>query len=385
MTDVQHQQFRVSSGGFFQRIAGMIDDWRNGRILDPAFQRWATAFWITRPMVRRRQKELFDLTAGFVYSQVLSACVSLRVFENLKTGPLRCDDLALRIGLEPLAAERLVAAAAAIKLLKVKGDTVRLADLGAAMLANPGVAAMIEHHAMFYRDLSDPVALLRGDVGQTELSQFWGYATASAPDALGRERVDDYSHLMAVSQAMISAEIIAAYPFKRHRCLLDVGGGQGAFVGAVGEAYPDLALSTFDLPAVSARAREKLDDKGFGHRFTAYGGSFFDDPLPKGADIISLVRVLYDHSDEKVLKILRAVREALPKDGVLLVAEPMANTPGAEAMGSAYFGFYLMAMRSGRSRSQNEITALLNTAGFNSVKCLKTRSPVLTSVLTARV
>ena len=29
-------------------------------------------------------------------------------------------------------------------------------------LGNPGVGAMIAHHAMLYRDLADPVALLKG-------------------------------------------------------------------------------------------------------------------------------------------------------------------------------------------------------------------------------
>ena len=37
-----------------------------------------------------------------------------------------------------------------------------LGPLGAAMVGNPGVAAMVEHHALLYADLADPVALLRG-------------------------------------------------------------------------------------------------------------------------------------------------------------------------------------------------------------------------------
>ena len=39
---------------------------------------------------------------------------------------------------------------------------------------------------------------------------------------------------------------------------------------------------------------------------------------------------------------------ALPPGGTLLLAEPMAGTPGAEPVGDAYFGFYLLAMGSGR-------------------------------------
>ena len=43
-------------------------------------------------------------------------------------------------------------------------------------MGNPGVVAMIEHHAMLYGDLKDPIALLRGDVGAGQLAAYWPYA-----------------------------------------------------------------------------------------------------------------------------------------------------------------------------------------------------------------
>ncbi len=51
-----------------------------------------------------------------------------------------------------------------------------LADLGAAVIGNPGIAAMVEHHALLYADLADPVALLRGETGRTRLASYWPYA-----------------------------------------------------------------------------------------------------------------------------------------------------------------------------------------------------------------
>ena len=54
--------------------------------------------------------------------------------------------------------------------------------------------------------------------------------------------------------------------------------------------------------------------------------SFLADQLPRGADVISLVRVCFDHPDERVLKLLKAVRRALPDDVTelmdALVADP---------------------------------------------------------------
>ena len=47
------------------------------------FQRFAASFALTRPIARRRAGALFDLCAGFVYSQILFACVRLKLFDHV--------------------------------------------------------------------------------------------------------------------------------------------------------------------------------------------------------------------------------------------------------------------------------------------------------------
>ena len=106
--------------------------------------------------------------------------------------------------------------------------------------------------------------------------------------------------------------------------------------------------------------------------------------MPQGADVASLVRVIHDHDDAAAMTILRAVRQALPPGGTLLLAEPMSGTPGAEAMGDAYFGFYLLAMGRGRPRTSAELTQMLQAAGFEAVRLLPTRMPLQTQLLVAR-
>jgi demethylspheroidene O-methyltransferase len=139
----------------------------------------------------------------------------------------------------------------------------------------------------------------------------------------------------------------------------------------------------FDLPAVAERARLRFSEQGLAGRAEAFGGSFFTDPLPAGADLITLVRVLFDHPDDRVLAILRAARAALPADGVLLISEPMSGTPGAEAIGDAYYGFYLLAMGRGRSRTPQRLAELLGEAGFDRIRQLPTRLPLQTRVVLA--
>ena len=87
---------------------------------------------------------------------------------------------------------------------------------------------------------------------------------------------------------------------------------------------------------------------------------------PKGFDVVSLVRILHDHDEPVAMSILASARHALKEGGTLLVAEPMADAPGAGGLIAAYFHVYLLAMGSGRPRSFDELSHLLEKAGFRS-------------------
>jgi demethylspheroidene O-methyltransferase len=350
---------------------------RNRLIAKPSFQRWAAGFPLTRGVARRRARALFDLVAGFVYAQVLAAGVQLNLFAILAEGPQTLAALAPRLALSEAAAERLLKAAAALELAELLPDgRYGLGHLGAALLGNPALPPMIAHHAMLYADLADPVALLRGQGETRKLADFWAYGAGDA---------GPYSRLMAESQSLVAREILDAYPLGRHRRLMDVGGGEGAFLTAAGTRHAALELVLADLPEVAAKGLERLKAAGMGGRSQAAPGSFLADPLPHGADVASLVRVLHDHDDAAAMVILRRVRAALPPGGVLLVAEPMAAAPGAAPMGDAYFGFYLLAMGSGRPRTPKEISAMLAAAGFGASRLLRTRQPLVVQVIAARV
>ena len=166
----------LSAGLSGATVVERIRDWRSRIIADARFQRWAANSPFTRRLAQRKARALFDLCAGFVYSQVLSACVKLEVFELLRAGPKDCEALAPRMALSVPAARRLLKAAASLRLLRaLPNDRFALDDLGAAMIGNPAIAAFVAHHDLLYDDLRDPVALLRGE-HETALSRFWPYA-----------------------------------------------------------------------------------------------------------------------------------------------------------------------------------------------------------------
>ncbi|MFY8151061.1 MAG: methyltransferase family protein, partial [Hyphomicrobiales bacterium] len=138
-------------------LADRLAGWRNRLVASPRFQRFAASFPLTKPIAQRQSQALFDLCAGFVYAQVLQACVQLDLFRILESGPRSVAELAPRLAMTESATERLLGAAAALDLVERRsGGRYGLAMLGAALLGNPGVGAMIAHHRLLYDDLADP-------------------------------------------------------------------------------------------------------------------------------------------------------------------------------------------------------------------------------------
>jgi demethylspheroidene O-methyltransferase len=367
----------------------LADRWRGLRdrlLTNRSFLTWATAFPLTRPIARYRSRALFDLCAGFVYSQVLAACVHLRLFDCIAEGPQPARTLADRLGLPADATARLLDAAVSLRLAENRGAAgYGLGPLGAAIIGVPGTAEMIEHHAILYADLADPIGLLRGKREATGLARYWSYAGSAQPKELGAEDVAAYSALMTASQPLVASQILAALPLGRHRRLLDVGGGEGAFVIAAARRAPHLHVALFDLPAVADRAEVRFKDAGIDSRAEAVGGDFLFDPLPAGADLITLVRVLHDHNDAAARAILASVRRALSRGGTVAIAEPLAGARGAVAVGGAYFAFYLLAMGSGRPRRFAEIRELLAGTGFSRIREVRTFAPLVASLILADV
>jgi demethylspheroidene O-methyltransferase len=341
---------------------------RNSLLSDPKFLAFAQRFPLTRHIARRKSIDLFGLLAGFAYSQVLYACVKLGVLEHIGSAGLSIEALAEKLKLTKEGTTVLVRAAVALDILNEDKERIVLGPHGAAMIGQPWIMRFVEHHRHFYRDLEDPVALLNGQSAIGGLRSYWNYEDATADKS-------EYSELMAASQQAVSQQILGAYDFGRHRNLLDVGGGSGAFLRAVGARYPHLSLHLYDLPGVMPLAHGN---------FTRQGGDFRSDALPKDMDIISLVRVIHDHDDAAVLALLRNVRRACAPETVVLIAEPFSGNKATAAVTDAYFGLYFAAMGQGRTRTPQEITALAGSSGFTQAKVWPTNMPLITGMMTFR-
>ncbi len=344
------------------------------------FQKWAARFPLTRRLVRREGEALFDILAGFCHSQILMALVQLDIPARLMDGPVGRRALAAATGVPDARMTVLLNAATALGLIRAKrGGRVALTTRGAALAGVPGLQEMIRHHDVLYRDLADPVAFFRAET-TPELAAFWPYVFGGDVDP---QVAETYSDLMAQSQLLVADDTLDAVSLKGVSHLMDVGGGTGAFLTEAGRRHPQLRLTLFDLPAVAPHAQARFAQAGLSGRSQIDTGSFRSDPLPRGADAISLVRVLYDHADDTVAALLAAVFDALPAGGRLIISEPMSGGDKPHRAGDAYFALYTLAMGTGKARSVSEIAALCRAVGFGRIETPSARRPFITTALVA--
>ena len=151
------------------------------------------------------------------------------------------------------------------------------------------------------------------------------------------------------------------------RTIVDVGGGTGAMLAEVLRARSGVRGTLVDLPRTVAKARETFKAAGVADRATIVGQSFFD-PLPAGADLYLLRKVINDWPDREAAAILRRCAEAARPDGRVVVLGGIVpdGTPRALSIEMVLLG--------GRHRTVSEFRDLARGAGLG-VMAVKRQSP----------
>ena len=151
------------------------------------------------------------------------------------------------------------------------------------------------------------------------------------------------------------------------RTVVDVGGGTGAMLAELLRAQPHLRGVLVDLPGPVARSQEVFDAAGVTDRVGVSAQSMFE-PLPGGADVYLLRKVLNDWPDEETMAILRRCAEAARPSGTVVVLGGVVpdGAPRPLAIDIVLLG--------GRDNTVTEFRELARQAGLDLVAA-EERSP----------
>lgn len=167
----------------------------------------------------------------------------------------------------------------------------------------------------------------------------------------------------------VAAGVVAAYDFAPFSRAVDVGGSQGAFIGAILAANPALRGVVFDQPHVVAGAKPELDRLGAADRCEVVGGDFFDE-VPPG-NLLLLKAILHDWDDARARTILQNCRRALASSGKILVVERVLFAPN-DGLDAKFADLNMLVGANGQERTADEFASLFASAGFLLTRVLPT-------------
>jgi 2,7-dihydroxy-5-methyl-1-naphthoate 7-O-methyltransferase len=183
---------------------------------------------------------------------------------------------------------------------------------------------------------------------------FWAYLDANPAISAS------FDATMAVDAG--SAAVADGYDWTTARHVADIGGGTGTLIAEVLRCHPQLHGTLAELPETAARARQYLAGLSLDGRCEVVGQSFFD-PLPAGADVYLLSRVIHDWDDAAAIAILRRCAEAAGGAGRVLVIESHVAADGDPAA-FAEMNLRMLVLAGGRERTIEHYSALAAAAGL---------------------
>ncbi|MBF6046349.1 SAM-dependent methyltransferase [Streptomyces sp. NRRL B-1677] len=327
--------------------------------------------------------ELGDAAFGYFYASALRAVAVHRVADHLADGPLQPGELARRAGLHGSTLRRV------LRLLATRGifqedeqgafGLTPAADLlrtDAPHSARTGMVWLTDE--VFRRSAAGLEDALRTGAVPFQTAYGMPFFDYLMTDADAQRQFDTGMANMSGPEDELIAD---AYEFPAGGTVVDVGGGRGGLVRAVLSRNPGLSGILFDQEQTVAAhlLEEGTEAKAIAGRWRTDGGNFFEAVTP-GGDIYLLKHILHDWNDEECLRILRAIRAAIAPGGKLLAVDavlPQGNEPHMAKV----LDITMLALVTGRERTEREFRDLLGEAGFRVDRIIPT--PGFSSIIEA--
>jgi len=175
---------------------------------------------------------IFQVANGFMAAKHLFIANEVGLFEHLTAGPATLDELAPRVGIPRRTLRILADAMVALGFVEREGERYQNGPVAATFLSgrpSTDLRPVLRVHNHF----SYPRWLKLEETVRTGQPMFGELAFTAEQQRL-------FSEGVAAIQAAPAQALPTTYDFRRHRRVLDLGGGTGSWLVAVLRAYSDL-------------------------------------------------------------------------------------------------------------------------------------------------
>lgn len=316
-------------------------------------------------------EQILAMTVAFWQSRALAVAAELEIADLLNEGPLSVDVLAVRTGTHAPTLFRLLRALESVGIftqvspkifantptsecLRKKTPYSLWAFVRAELSAGGGMYEA-------WGGLEDSIRTGEKAFDQIYGYDFWEFCRRN-PDT-GKI----FNEAMSGVRNSTSPAVTKAYDWSQFPVIADIGGGLGAQLGNILDAFPACRGILFDQPQVMEQAVRH-------ERIERIGGDFFDH-VPEGADVYLLNGVVHDWTDEQAVSILGKVREAMKPDArVAIIEDVIPETP--QFSFGKWLDLLMLAVPGGRERTEAEFREIFSAAGFELTEVVPTPAPL---------
>lgn len=319
-----------------------------------------------------RIRERFDLIVNgpALFNAIISG-LELGIFKCLAAHDTTSfSDLLVYTALRPEKLRVLLQALCATELIDKQGDAYINSEVAASLLVSDEEGSWLDilkgWQQIYYPAFPHMTTALREGTNACALSAYAG----TEPTLYQRLEHDPLRqsvfHAAMGAFSMRSMHGLVEHPsFASVNHLLDIGGNDGTTARQLRKRYPNMAVTIFDLPTVTAEVFSEKSEE----MIQLHPGHLFKDPFPKGADTILFSHVLEIFSEQQILFLLEKAFETLPLGGKIMLYGYNVSNDERRGLYSARLSLYLNILASGEGMAYpaKDWEHWLQEAGFSGI------------------
>jgi hypothetical protein len=310
---------------------------------------------------------LWDLVAGLQRTKLAGALVDTGIADALGERSRAPAEVARELGLDPEVTNRVLLAAAAMRLAHLDGSGhVRLSRIGSPLRRDHPhtIAAWVSYvaapaNARGYEQLADQIREGAEPSGHRRAfgDSIWEHF-GKHPDEGAR-----FATAMREMTAIDVALLARAYPWPRRGVICDVAGGIGTLLAAILDRRKRARGILVEEASVLTEAERFLEGRGLTERVERIVGDLFAG-VEARADVYVMKWILHDWSDEACVQMLQNIKSTMPAGARVVSIDQHFNPAFANPVTNLVDLHMLVECEGGRERTPEQVHRLMAEAGL---------------------
>ncbi len=319
---------------------------------------------------------IMEMTQGFYVSKAIGTAAELNLAEHLKDGDKNIAALAKLTNTHENSLYRLMRMLVSQGVFKEKSHRVFSQNrLSRALLNKQESMRYMTFHMVngvnwnLFGELKSVV-----ETGENAATKVLNMDVFSYLEA-NPEKNEIYNRAMSNSSVLLSQAVVSEYNFKNAKHIIDIGGGHGVLLSIILHMNKHLKGTVFDLPHVVEGANENFDKYEVRNRAETVSGNF-SEGVPEGGDIYLMKSIVHFLDDEQSIALLKKIKMVLPEKGKVLLIEAIVENNSMYSFAKLLDIQMMVGTKGGKERTYKEYKLLVEKAGFNIKRVVKTVAPI---------